>query len=279
SDLYRTLGTRLLKGRLFTDTDSRTAPWAVIINQAFARKYFPDQDPLGQRVRTETDGPHKFSTIVGVVEDTRQRSIADAVEPEIDLCYRQLKPDDGFARELGSFAQVAVRTKIDPASVISDMRAVFQQLHPDLPTNISTMEEVVDKSLVSQTLVARLVGIFAASALLIAIIGLYGLLSYNVTRSTRDIAVRLALGATRSNVIMLVIRHAVFVLGVGVLLGFAVWSQTVRLLRSYLYGVGTHDISTLIAIPAVLIACGLLASYIPARRASLVDPMTSLRNE
>jgi len=279
SDLYRTLGVRLLSGRLFMDTDTRSAPWAVIVNQAFVRKYFPDEDPLGQQVRTADKGPHKYSSIVGVVEDTHQKSIADGVEPEIDLCYKQLAPDDSFVVMLGMVIQTAVRTEADPASVIPSLRGALQSINPEVPANISTMRDIVDKSLSSQTLAARLIGIFAACALLIAMIGLYGLLAYTVSRSTRDIAIRLALGATRSNVITRVIRQSALVLGIGIAIGFMAWVQTARLLQSYLYGVGAHDALTIFTVAAVLAACGLLASYVPARRASLVDPITLLRHE
>jgi ABC-type antimicrobial peptide transport system permease subunit len=122
-------------------------------------------------------------------------------------------------------------------------------------------------------------GIFGACGLLIAIIGLYGLLAYNVSRSRRDIAVRLALGATRSSVIGLVVRHAMLVLGIGLIIGFAVWNQTATLLRSYLYGIGWHDALTLTSVGLTFLLFALIASYVPARQASLVDPMNSLRSE
>lgn len=242
-ELYRTLGIRLLSGRLFTNTDTQSAPRVVVVNQTFVRKYLPDVEPLGQQVRTAGSGPHKFSSIVGVVEDTHQRSIAEVVAPEIDLCYRQLVPtdEDDFAYILGMIIQVAVRTKTDPTSVIPSIRAVLQPINPEVPANISTMQNIVDRSLSSQILAARLIGIFAACALLIAIIGLYGLLAYNVSRSTRDIAVRLALGATRSNVLAIVMRQAALLLGIGIAIGLVISIQTARLIRSYLYGVGTHD--------------------------------------
>jgi predicted permease len=278
-ELYSTLGVGLISGRTFNEADTRASPWVVVVNRAFVRKYFADDEPLGQRVRTDDSGPHKFSTIVGVVEDTHQRSVADAVVPELDLCYKQLSPTDGVANLLGMVVQLAVRTSQPAAAVIPGVRAVLQPINPEVPANLSPMQEIVDRSIGNQTMAARLIGIFAACALLIALIGLYGLLTYNVTRMTRDIAVRLALGATRRQVVGLVIGHAGIVLAVGLLIGFAVWDQTSRLLRSYLYGMGTHDLFTLIAMAVVFLSFGLLASYLPARRASLIDPMTALRHE
>jgi putative ABC transport system permease protein len=278
-DIYRALGIRLLSGRSFTDRDSRSSPWVVVVNQTFARKYFQNEDPIGKQIRTAGDGPHKYSAIVGVVEDTHQKSLAEPAEPEVDLCYAQLKPEDDFTGMLGFFVQVAVRTDQQPATVIPGVRKLLQQINPEGAYSISTMQEAVDKSLGSQTLVAQMVWLFAGSALLIAVIGLYGLLAYNVSMSTRDIAVRLALGATRSKVLSMVLKHALLVLGAGLVIGFIVWQQTANLLRNYLYGVGTHDFPTILAVAGVLMACGLLAGYIPARRASLVDPMRFLRHE
>jgi predicted permease len=278
-DIYQALGIRLLQGRSFTDADSRTSPWVVVVNQSFARKYFQNEDPIGKQIRTAGDGPHKYSAIVGVVEDTHQKSLADPVEPEVNLCYAQFKPEDDFAAMLGFFVQVAIRTDQPPATVIPAVRTLLSQVNPEGAYNISTMQQTVDESLGSQTLVAQMVWLFAGSALLISIIGLYGLLAYNVSMSVRDIAVRLALGATRSKVLTMVLKHALLVLGVGIAIGFVIWQQTAHLLRSYLYGVGTHDLPTILAVASILLACGLVASYIPARRASLVSPIKSLRHE
>ncbi len=278
-DIYRALGIRVLKGRSFADTDSRTSPWVVVVNQRFAHKYFQNEDPIGQQIRTAGDGPHKYSTIVGVVEDTHQKSLDEPVEPEVNLCFAQLKPDDDFAGMLSFFAEVAVRADQQPATVIPAVRKLLQQINPEGAYTISTMQETVDKSMSTQTLVAQMVWLFAGSAVVIALIGLYGLLSYNVSVSTRDIAIRLALGATRSNVLGMVLKHALLVVVAGLVIGFFIWQQTANLLRNYLYGIGTHDLPTIFAVAGVLLACGLLAGFVPARRASLVDPIRSLRHE
>jgi predicted permease len=277
--LYRTLGIPLLSGRSFADSDTRSAPWAVVVNQAFVRKYFPDEDPLGQRVWTGDDGPHQFSQIVGVVGDTHQRSVSEPVLPEMDLCYEQLAPTDDFAMMLGMLVQVAVRTRSGPETAIPGVRAALQAVNPETPAGISTMQDIVDQSLSNQRLVAGLVGIFAACGLLIAIVGLYGLLAYTVSRSRRDIAVRMALGATRQSVVGLVVRHAALVVGGGIAVGVAVWYQTAQVLRGYIYGMGTHDAVTVVSVGLLLSACGVLASYVPARRASRIDPMAALRHE
>jgi predicted permease len=278
-DVYNTLGTRLLQGRLFNGDDTRNAPWAVIVNQTFVRKYFPNEDPLGKQIRTGDEGPHKFSAIVGVVEDAHQKSLVDSVEPEIDLCYAQLGPDDDFTLMMGFAIQVAVRTEHDPETVIPVVRRMLQHASPGGIFSVTTMQSEIDKSIAGQRLIAQLIWMFAGVALLIALIGLYGSLAYNVSALTREIAVRLALGAPRRKVLTMIIRHALFVVALGVGLGLFVWHRTVDMLKHYLHGVGTHDPLTIFGVVATLLACGLLASYLPARRASLVDPTKTLRHE
>jgi predicted permease len=278
-DIYNTLGTRLVKGRLFNDTDVKNAPWAVIVNQSFVKKYFPDEDPLGKQIRTAQDGPHKYSAIVGVVEDARGKSLADGVEPAMDICYAQLGPEDDFTMMMGFAIQVAVRTKQDPETVVPVVRRMLQHASPGGIFTVSTMQDKVDESLAGQRLIAQVIWMFAGVALLIALIGLYGSLSYNVSALRREIAVRLALGAPRGRVLGMIIRHALIVVGLGVGLGLFVWHRTVDLLKHYLHGVGTHDPLTIVSVIAMLTACGVLAGYLPARRASLVDPTKTLRHD
>lgn len=279
ADIYNTLGTRLLKGRSFTNTDTANAPWAIIVNQSFVRKYFPNEEPVGKQVRTASDGPHKYSAIVGVVEDARQKSLTDGIEPEIDLDYAQLGPDDDFTAMMGFAIQVAVRTDQDPETVIPVVRRMLQGASPAGIFSVSSMQDELDKSIAGQKLIAQVIWMFAGVALLIALIGLYGTLSYNVSALTKDIAVRLALGAPRRRVLGMIIRHALIVVGLGVGLGLFVWHRTVDLLKHYLHGVGTHDPLTIIGVVAMLAACGLLAAYLPARRASLVNPTKTLRHD
>ena len=278
-DIYNTLGTRLVKGRLFTDADTRNTPWAVIVNESFVRKYFPNEDPLGKQIRTGDDGPHKFSAIVGVVEDARQKSLADGVEPEVDINHGQLGPEDDFSIMMGFAIQVAVRTEHDPETVVPVVRRMLQHASPGGIFTVSTMQDELDKSIAGQRLIAQVIWMFAGVALLIALIGLYGSLSYNVTSLTREIAVRLALGAPRHRVLAMIIRHALIVVALGVGLGLFVWHRTVDMLKHYLHGVGTHDPLTIVGVIGMLTACGLLAGYLPARRASLVEPTKTLRHE
>jgi predicted permease len=277
---YRTLGIRTLAGRTFAEADNRSSPWVVVVNQSFVRKYFPNEEPLEKRIRMNEDGPNKFASIVGVVEDTQQKSLAIAVEPEIDLSYLQVKPQDDFAVLFGLFAQVAVRTKSSPSAVAPEVIRVLREINPDLAgTEVTTVHDVIDKSLESQTLAARLLGMFAGSALIIAVFGLYGLLSYNLSRSKRDIGLRLALGATPKTILRMVLGQALILVITGILIGILLTLQAGQLLRSFLYGVGPYDFSTVCLVAVVLVSCGLTASFIPARRASRVDPIQSLRFE
>ncbi len=279
--LYSTLGIRLLQGRLFSDSDGPQAAAAAVVNRAFAQKYFRNQNPLGQQLKISEKGPHAVVTIVGVVEDTHQTAMSDDVKPEINVSYLQLSPDDELTPYiLASFTNFAVRTHVDPASVIPGVRTTLRDVDPDLAVvDVRTMQEVVDTSLGSQTLAVRLLWIFAGAALLISIAGIYGLLAYNVSQRTRDLGLRMALGAPRSNVIGLILKHAVLLLAVGVGIGVVAAIAVGGVLRSFLYGVVPYDVGTIVAVSLLLLACGLFASYIPARRASRIDPIKALRWE
>ncbi len=279
--LYSTLGIRLLRGRLFSDSDGPSSEAAAIVNQAFVKKYFAGRNPLQQRLKIGEKGPHAIVTIVGVVEDTHQTGMSDDVQPEIDVSYLQLASDDELTPYiLASFTNLLLRTNVAPEAVVPSLRTTLREFDPDLAlTDIRTMEELVDTSMGRQTLAVRLLWIFAGSALLISIAGIYGLLAYNVSQRTRDIGLRMALGATRSNVVGLVLQHALILLGLGLGIGVIAALSAGSVMRSFLYGVVPYDASTIIAVSLLLCACGLVASYIPARRASRIDPMTALRCE
>jgi predicted permease len=278
---YPTLGIRLLQGRLFTASDGPQSTAGAVVNQAFAKKYFRGQNPLGQQLKIGDKGPHGTVTILGVVENTHQTAMSDEVQPEVDLSYLQLTPDDELTPYvLASFTSLALRTHNDPAALIPSLRTTLRDFDPDLVvTGAGTMQDVVDTSLGSQTLAVRLLWIFAGAALLISIAGIYGLLAYNVSQRTRDIGLRMALGATRFNVLRMILRQAVLLLGIGVVIGVVAAVAMGSMLRSFLYGVAPYDASTMVAVSLLLLACGLLASYIPARRASRIEPMKALRWE
>ncbi len=279
--LYSTLGVRLLQGRLFSDSDGPQAAGAAVVNEAFVRKYFRGQNPLGQQLKIGDKGSHGTVTIVGVVENTHQTAMSDDVQPEINVSYLQLGPDDELTPYiLASFTNLALRTHSDPATVIPELRTALREVDPDMAVmDIRTMQDLVDTSLGSQTLAVRLLWIFAGSALLISIAGIYGLLAYNVSQRTRDIGLRMALGATRGNVVQMILGQAVLLLAIGVGIGIVAAISAGSVLRSFLYGVVPYDAVTIAGVCVLLLACGLLASYIPARRASRIDPIKALRWE
>lgn len=278
---FATLGIRLLNGRLFTDSDGPQGMASAVVNQALVQRYFRNQDPLGRQLDLGVKGPHGIVTVIGVVENTHQTAMSDAAQPEIDVSYLQLGPQDELTPYiLGSFSNVALRTHVASSAVIPSLRTALQEFDPGLiVTDIRPMQELVDTSLGSQTLAVRLLWIFAGAALLISIAGIYGLLAYNVSQRTRDLGVRMALGATRSNVVGLVLRQALLLLATGVGIGLVAAISTGSLLRSFLYGVVPYDALTIAGVSLLLLACGLLASYIPARRASRIDPVKALRWE
>ena len=220
-------------------------------------------------------------TIIGVVENTHQTVLYEDTQPEINLSYLQLTSDDELTPYiLASFTNLALRTHAAPTAVIPELRTTLREVDPDMAVlDIRTMQDLVDTSLGSQTLAVRLLWMFAGAALLISIAGMYGLLAYNISQRTRDIGLRMALGATRSNVIQMVLRQAVLLLVIGTGIGIVAALSAGSVLRSFLYGVVPYDIFTIAGVCVLLLGCGLLASYIPARRASRIDPIKALRWE
>jgi predicted permease len=274
--MAETLGIRMLRGRFFSEGDTVGAPEVAVINDAYARQYFGQENPLG----------HQFSmggqtlTIVGVIDDLKQTSLERPTSPEIYICSQQITPGSAFYGVATAFIQLAVRTQLAPEAMVAQIQTVIRQAAPDATINkVKTMHEVVEDSIGSQTLAARLIGVFSAIALLIAVVGLYGLLAYTVSQRTREIGVRIALGASRENVLGLVLHRAVRLLGIGLGFGLAGAWFAGRVLRSFLFGVGAHDSVTIAMVSLLLFACGISAAYLPASRAAAIDPMTALRTE
>lgn len=281
---YSTFGIRLLKGRLFNnDLDTPSTPVSVIVNRAFVKKWLPNEDPIGKQIEVgdKKDPAREWGTIVGVTDDVRQRSAGQVSLPEIDVNLMQLTPADDLYPVMATFLMsVAVRTQLSPAAAESTIRKAIYALQPQIGIDdLEPMEQTVDDSMGNQTLAARLLGIFGLAALLIAVAGIYGLLSYSVSQRTREFGVRLALGAPQSNVHWIVLRHALILLGIGIGAGVALAVAASSVMRAFIYGFHGYDVFTVGGVAVVLAACGLAASYLPARRAAKVDPMTALRAE
>jgi predicted permease len=276
-EMQRVFGFRMLKGRFFNEGDTSGSPRVMVVNRAFARAYTgDDQDSgkiLGQKLLN--------AEIVGVLDDERQASVSRESQPEIEVCIPQITPDSGFYRAAeGLVMDLAVRTDRSPASIVPELRETLQRASPELVgSTFTTMDQLVQDSYGDQRIAARLLELFGGSALLLCVIGLYGLLAFLVTQRTRELGVRIALGAQRGQMIWLVMRQAGGMLLAGSTVGILLSYFSSRMLASLLYGVKTHDAWTMGAASLLLLGAGLAAAYVPARRAASVDPMEALRTE
>jgi putative ABC transport system permease protein len=274
-DYFHTLGIPLLSGRGFSaqDDGAEAAP-IVIISQKLAKQFFPGEEAIGKRIKPgistgNSEAPMRL--VVGVVGDVKSEGLSAATIAESYVPYAQLP----FAP-----MSVVVRTAIPPASIVPTLTSEVQLLDSSLPLlNVKTLDEYVDDSIMGTRFEAVLLGIFGVLAFLLTVIGLYGVISYTVAQRTREMGVRLALGADRRTIIGMVVTNGAVLAGAGVLLGLAGAFLLTRLVASLLFGVGPRDPLTFVCVPVALVAVAVVASYIPARRAARVDPMTALRCE
>jgi predicted permease len=282
-EMQRVFGFSMLRGRFFNEQDTATSQAAVVVNRAFVRWYYGDDRDPGKILGAQlvSFGEKRDSVVVGVLEDERQVAVAEPSKPEMEVCLRQLTPDSMFYKAAeGRAMDLAVRTERDPAQITPELRKILGAASPDLAeSDFHTMDQVVEDSFGSQMLAARLLEIFAGSALLLSVAGIYALLAYLVVQRTREMGLRIALGAQRSQVMRLILRQAAWMLGIGVAIGAALAYFGSRALRSFLYGVQSGDPWTLAAVTVLLLFCGLAAAWLPARRASRVNPMEALRAE
>jgi putative ABC transport system permease protein len=273
---------RMLKGRFFNEEDTATSLPVVIVNREFIREYQgEDSDPgkfLGTPLMNFRDG--KQAVVVGVLSEERQDGIMEPSLPELEVCMPQITPGSAFYPPTGMAMDIAVRTQRNPASLTPELRDLMRKASPELAnSSFTTMEQVVEDSYGSQQLASRLLEIFGGTALVLCIAGIYGLLAYLVTQRTRELGIRLALGAQRSRVMAMVLWHAAGMLLCGLGVGLMLAYMSAQLLHTLLYGVTVHDPWTMAAVTLMLLAGGLAAAYVPARRAAGVDPMEALRSE
>jgi predicted permease len=273
---FRALGIPLRRGRLFDQHDTMDAPHVALISESLAREKWPNMDPLGRTIEFgNMDGDMRFLTVVGVVGDVREDSLEARPNPTIYVDYRQ-RPQAMNAT--GSFT-VVMRTAADPAVVFSAAREIVHNLDPNVPPSFSTFTEVFSASLKTRRFNLTLVGVFAATALLLAVAGIYGVMAYSVARRTHEMGVRIALGASTPDVLRLVLSQAMLTTALGVAVGIAGSFVLTRAIQSLLFGVSATDPVTLAGVALLLGFAALLASYIPARRATKVDPIVALRYE
>lgn len=273
SGYFQTLGIPLLAGRVFTEQDVTSNTGAVMINQALAARLFAGQDPLGKRISIALSSGQQtqWQTIIGIVGDVRHLSLD--VEPRPELYYHtNTSPPFGPV--------VVIRTTADPRRIISSVRAKVRELDRDLPvSHINTMEQLVTQSVAQRRFGMLLLGIFAVLAVLLAGVGIYGVMSYSVTQRTQEMGVRMALGAQAADVLKLVVRNGMTLAFIGVSLGLVGAFALTRLMARLLFEVSPTDVLTFAVVPLVLIGVALFACYIPARRATKVDPLKALRYE
>jgi predicted permease len=267
---FETMRTSLIAGRDFNDRDDAAGPAVAVVNEAFVRRYFPDGRAIGQRVSVAAMHDPVGMQIVGVVKDAISQSLRDAPPPAVYLpiYQRQTEFPTFVVRAAGSLTRVA-----------SSLREKLQPRLPGTAIQIHTLTAQVEAALVQERLMATLAATFGVLAVILGAIGLYGLLAYTVARRTSEIGIRMALGANPTGVMWLVIQSAVRLLALGVVAGLPIAWVASRLISAMLFGLTTHDPDTILGAGAILIAAGLLAGYLPARRASRVDPMVALRDE
>jgi predicted permease len=273
-EYFATLRTPLVAGRTFDSGDTATSPRVAIVNETLARRFFPNVDPIGKYFRMS--GPDPGSTeqlqIVGVVKDSKYISLREA---DLPFAYVPLTQAP-FIPEGSSFE---IRTAVNPTSMIPSAREAIGGVNKAASLRFITLAQQVDDSLVPERLLAMLSGFFGALALLLTAIGLYGVMAYLVTRRTHEIGIRMALGARQGSILRLVLRDSAVLLAAGIAIGIAGAFWITQFVRHLLFGLTPRDTETLAVAVVVLLAVGLLASYLPARRATKVDPMVALRYE
>ena len=268
-EYFHLLGMSLLRGRLFNESDNDKAPQAAVINEALARKYWPDGDALAKRFKRPADS--SWTTVIGVIADARTESLAEAAVPEIYLSAYQRRPKD---------LAIFVRGRLDAAAIPVDLREQVQSVDPGLPVfGAQTLNEAVSASLSSRRFSMEMVGLFALTALFLTGLGIYGVISYIVSERTHEIGIRLALGAQRRSILRMVLLQGLGLAIAGAAVGLICALIVSHLMAGLLYGVRPIDPLTFAGVALLLIGVALLACYIPARRAIRVDPMVALRYE
>ncbi|MGH9852559.1 MAG: ABC transporter permease, partial [Blastocatellia bacterium] len=268
-DYFRAMGIPLVAGRFLTEQDNAQSERVTLINQTFARRFFANEDPIGKRINVGGGG---WTTIVGVVGDVKQAGLADSVRVEHYSPHAQVQISNTMA--------LVVRASSDPTALASAIRSETQAIDPAQPVfNVKTMETVIAESVSDRRLNMVLLGVFSGLALLLAVIGIYSVMSYTVTQSTRELGIRMALGAQARDVLKLVVGQGIALAAIGMVIGLIAAFALTRLMKTLLFGVGATDPLTFACVSALLIVVALAACVIPARRATKVDPMVALRHE
>jgi predicted permease len=272
SGYFAAMGIPVLRGRVFGASDGANAPPTAVISQSLAQKYFPGTDAIGRRIQFgNMDGDERLLEIVGVVGDVREYGLDSAPAPTVYA--------NAFQRPQSSSLMMVVRAQGDPETLIPAMRQMVQSLNPEMPTMFRTLTEVYSSSLDARRFSLVIFGVFAAVALILAMLGLYGVISYAVAQRTQEIGIRMALGAQGRDVLRLVVQQGMTLTLCGVALGLVASFALTRLMASLLYGVSATDPLTFALVSLLLVGVALVACYFPARKATEVDPIVALRCE
>ena len=276
-DYFKTLGTQLVSGRHFNADDNHDHPGVAIVNEAFVRKYLPDGNVIGRRIKTNQapriwrDDRYAWFQIVGVVRDVKNSGLKEAGEPTYYLPAAQVPLQDMI---------LLVRTSSEPTAIISSVQRAVWTIDPNQPiADVKTMEQIVSDSVAQPRFNMFLMGMFGVLALLLAVVGIYGLLSYAVTQRKQELGIRMALGANRVDVLKLVLRQGMTLALLGEAVGLIAALALTRVMRGLLFGIGPFDASTFVTVAIATTLVALAACYIPARRATKVDPLVALRYE
>jgi putative ABC transport system permease protein len=272
---FATAGARLREGRLFEASDRKSGSPVVVVNESFADRNYPGRSPLGERLKFERLGDQGYwYTIIGVVKEIRERGVAEDLRPAIYRVHEQADQTNDVP------SGIVVRTAVEPASIVSAVRQAIWSVDRNQPVaRIRTMEDIVRRQLSTPTHSTALLGAFAALALLLASIGIYGVLSYAVVQRTSEIGVRMALGATSREILLSFGKRGLGLTFVGLAIGLVLAVLASRLLTTLLYGFRPDFVATAAAVSLILVSVATLACVVPARRASRIDPMTALRQE
>jgi predicted permease len=272
-EYFRTVGIPLLKGRYLSEQDAEEAPLVAVISETMARRYFPGEDPVGMRLKTGGCTDCDWTTIVGVVGDVKNGGLGSETAPAMYCPFTQ----QTFTLDR---MVLVLRTEVDPSGVVAAVRREVNGIDPDLAlADVKTMEQLMSESLGRSRYRGVLLGIFAIVALTLAAVGIYGVIAYAVSQRTREIGIRIALGAQKRDIFRMVVGHGLILCLIGVTLGVAASLMLTRYLASLLYGVSSTDPKTITSVAFLLVTVALLACSIPARRATRIDPMNALRHD